>query len=88
MAKPLRKVVREHLFEESLAALIADPVAADDYLAAAEWVLAFDPSIGFPVKEGSSVWLLPMQPLKDRQMSLYYTFDSSTVRLLSIQATF
>jgi hypothetical protein len=88
MAKPLRKVVREHLFEESLAALIADPVAADDYLAAAEWVLAFDPSIGFPVKEGSSVWLLPMQPLKDRQMSLYYTFDSSTVRLLAIQATF
>lgn len=88
MAKPLRKIVREHLFEESLAALIANPVAADDYLAAAEWVLAFDPSIGFPVKEGSSVWLLPMQPLKDRQMSLYYTFDSSTVRLLSIQATF
>lgn len=87
MAKPLRKIVREHLFEESLAALIADPVAADDYLAAAEWFLAFDPSIGFPIKEGSSVWLLPMQPLKDRQMSLYYTFDSSTVRLLSIQAT-
>jgi hypothetical protein len=88
MAKPLRKIVREHLFEESLAALIADPVAADDYLAAAEWVLAFDPSIGFQVKEGSSVWLLPMQPLRDREMSLYYTFDSSTVRLLSIQATF
>lgn len=88
MAKPLRKVVREHLFEESLAALFADPVAADEYLAAAEWVLAYDPSIGFPVKEDSAVWLLPMQPLKDRQISLYYAFDSSTVRLLLIQATF
>jgi hypothetical protein len=88
MAKPLRKVVREHLFEESLAELFTNSGAADEYLAAAEWVLAFDPSIGFPAKEGSSVWLLPMQPLKDRQISLYYTFDSSTVRLLLIQATF
>jgi hypothetical protein len=87
MAKPLRNVVREHLFEESLAALIAEPVAADQYVAAAEWVLAYDPSIGFPVKEGTPVWLLPMQPLKGRQISLYYTFDSSTVRLLLLQAT-
>jgi hypothetical protein len=88
MARPLRKVVREHLFEESLSALLADPIAADEYLAAAEWVLAHDPSIGFPVQEGSSVWLLPMQPLKDRQVSLYYAFDSSTVRLLLIEASF
>ena len=88
MAKPLRNVVREHLFEESLGALFADPMAADEYLAAAEWVLAYDPLIGFPVKEGSVVWLLPMQPLKDRQISLYYTFDSSTVRLLLLQASF
>jgi hypothetical protein len=88
MAKPLRNVVREHLFEESLGALIADPVAADEYVAAAEWVLAYDPSIGFPLREHSPVWLLPMQPINDRQISLYYTFDSSTVRLLSIQATF
>jgi hypothetical protein len=88
MARPLRNVVREHLFEESLAALIADPIAADEYLAAAEWVLAHDPLIEFPVAEGSAVLLLPMQPLKDRQISLFYTFDSSTVRLLSIQATF
>jgi hypothetical protein len=87
MAKPLRNVVREHLFEESLAALIAEPVAAGQYVAAAEWILAYDPSIGFPVKEGSPVWLLPMQPLKGRQISLYYTFDSSTVRLLLLQAT-
>lgn len=88
MAKPLRKVVREHLFEESLATLFADPIVADEYLAAAEWVLAFDPLIGFPVNEGSAVWLLPMQPLKNRQISLYYTFDSSTVRLLLIRAAF
>lgn len=51
MARPLRKIVRENLFEESLATLFADPIAADEYLAAAEWVLAFDPSIGFPMKE-------------------------------------
>ena len=88
MARPLRKVVREHLFEESLAALLADPIAADEYMAAAEWVLAHDPSIGFPLKADSSVWLLPTQRLKDRQISLYYTFDSSTVRLLLIQAAF
>jgi len=86
MARPLRKVVREHLFEESLAALLADPIAADAYIAAAEWVLAYDPSIGFPVKEGSTVWLLPMQPIQNQQISLYYAFDPSTVRLLLIQA--
>lgn len=86
MARPLRKIVREHLFEESLSALFADASAVDEYLDAAEWVLAYDPSIGFPIKEGSSVWLLPMQPLKERQVSLFYTFDSSTVRLLLIQA--
>ncbi len=88
MARPLRKIVREHLFEESLAALFADPIAADEYIASAEWVLAQDPLIGFPAQKGSSVWLLPMQPLEDRQVTLYYTFDSSTIRLLSIQATF
>jgi hypothetical protein len=86
MARPLRKIVREHLFEESISALFADPIAADEYIAAAEWVLAYDPSIGFPVKKGSPVWLLPMQPIKDRHMTLYYTFDSSTVRLLMLQA--
>ena len=27
-----------------------------------------------------------MQPVQDQQVSLYYTFDASTVRLLLIQA--
>ena len=79
MAKPLRSVVREHHFEKDLADLVGDIKAADDFVAAAEWLLARNPEIGSPADRGSAVWFLPMAPIEDAQVALFYTFDDSTV---------
>ena len=80
----MRNVVWEHLFTDTLAVLIPDPVAADEFVEAAAWILARDPEIGFPVREGSPVWTLPMPLIKGDQVALYYTFDEATVHLLAI----
>ncbi len=85
MAKPLRSVIREHLFEDSLSALIPDPIAADRFVESAEWLLAHEPDIGFPIRENSPVWSLPLPLIEGRQATLYYTFDAATVRLLAIE---
>jgi hypothetical protein len=87
MAKPPRSVVREHHFEKDLADIIGDIAAADDFVAGAEWLLAQNPEIGFPIAEGSSVWFLPMAPVEGAQVALYYTFDDSTVWLISLAET-
>jgi hypothetical protein len=87
MAKSPRSVVREHHFEKDLAELIGDLEAADDFVAGAEWLLAQNPEIGFPIAEGSTVWLVPMAPIEGEQVALFYTFDDSTVWLISIART-
>lgn len=81
----MRNVVREHLFEDSLAALIPDAIAADDFVAASEWLLARDPEIGVAVRGGSPVWALPLPPINGQQVALYYTFDETTVNLLAVE---
>jgi len=87
MAKLPRSVVREHHFERDLAELIGDLETADDFVAGAEWLLAQNPEIGFPIAEGSAVWLLPMAPIAGEQVALYYAFDDSTVWLISLGRT-
>jgi hypothetical protein len=77
-----RQVIREHSFERELRALIQDARDADDFVEAAEFVLARDPEIGSPLDEG--IWFLPMAPIGKAQVALYYTFDDSTVTLLAI----
>ncbi len=67
MAKPPRSVIRENHFEKDLAELIGDVEAADDFVAGAEWLLAQNPEIGFPIAENSAVWFLPMARLKVRK---------------------
>ena len=84
MPENLRRVVREHRFERELRRLIADAIEADEFVEGAEWLLARDPFIGSQVEANSPVWFLPMAPVGDVQVSLYYTFDESTVWLLSI----
>ena len=81
-APPFREVIREHRFERELRHLIRENRAADDFVSAAEIVLAHNPEIGSQVSE--KVWFLPMSSIGDAQVSLYYTFDESTVWLLSI----
>ena len=84
MAEHLRRVIREHRFERELRALIHDAIGADKFVEAAEFLLVRDPEIGFELEPGSLIWFLPMAPIEDAQVSLYYTFDESTVWLLSI----
>ena len=84
MAEHLRRVIREHHFEIELRALIKDAIAADQFVEAAEFLLVRDPQIGFQLAPDSAIWFLPMTTIEDAQVSLYYTFDDSTVWLLSI----
>jgi hypothetical protein len=85
MAKPLRSVIREHLFEDSLSSLIPDPIVADRFVESAEWLLARDPEIGFPIRHDSPVWSLPLPLIEGKQTVLYYTFDETTVHLLAVE---
>ncbi len=84
MARPPRSVIREHHFEKDLAEIAGDFEAADDFVAGAEWLLAQNPEIGFRIAPDSAVWFLPMAPVGDTQLALYYTFDDSTVWLISL----
>ncbi len=84
MAEHLRQVIREHRFERELRALIDKAIPADQFVEAAEFLLARDPLIGSRVDEDNRVYFLPMAPVEGKQIALYYTFDESTVWLLSI----
>jgi hypothetical protein len=77
-------VVREHRFEKELRALIRDAVRADQFVEGAEFVLARDPRQGVEIP-GTSIWLMPMAPIGQDQITLYYAFDETTVWLLSIR---
>ena len=79
-----RSIVREELFEDSLAALIGDAEEADEFTAAAEDLLSREPEIGTPSESG--VWTLPMAPIGESAVYLYYTFDEDTVLFLAIAA--
>ena len=84
MAENIRQIIREHRFERELRALINEAIPADQFVEAAEFLLARDPLIGSPLDEGRLVYFLPMAPVANQQVSLYYTFDESTVWLLSV----
>jgi hypothetical protein len=84
VAEHLRRAIREHHFERQLRELISDVVVADQFVEAAEFLLVRDPEIGSQIEPGSAIWVLPMAPIEGAQISLYYTFDESTVWLLSI----
>jgi hypothetical protein len=81
----LRRVVREDRFERELRSLIGDAIDADRFVEAAEFLLVRDSEIGFQSSADSAVWFLAMASIENVQISLYYTFDDSTVWLLSIQ---
>ena len=79
-----RSIVREPLFEDSLAALIRDEEAADEYTAAAEDFLAREPDSGLPIESGA--WMLLMSPIRGKTVYLYYTFDDETVTFIALAA--
>lgn len=84
MAEHIRQVIREHRFERELRTLIKEAIPADQFVEAAEFLLARDPLVGSPIDAEKLVWFLPMALVEGEQVSLYYTFDDTTVWLLSI----
>ena len=84
--EPRREIVREHEFEEQLRALIADAKEAEEFTAGAEDLLSRKPWSGVPATRDESIWILPMAPMRDRRMTLYYPFNETTVVFLSILA--
>ena len=87
MPEKIRQVVREHRFEDELRGLIAEAIPADQFVEAAEYLISRDPFIGSPT-EDPKVWAVPMALVDDAQVALYYTFDDTTVWLLSIARIF
>ena len=83
MDELIRQVIREHRFERELRALIQGAIPADQFVEAAEYLLARDPLVGTPTDD-LLVWAMPMAPIKGEQIVLYYAFNNSTVWLLSI----
>ncbi len=79
----VRQVVREPRFEYELRGLIGEAIAADQFVEAAEFLIARDPLIGSQT-EDPRVWAMPMALVEGRQVVLYYVFDDTTVWLLSI----
>ena len=71
MAARRRSVICEHEFEEQLAALVGEAAEADDYVAAAEYILARDPTLGALAKAGPpDIWTLALPPVRNRSVSL------------------
>lgn len=86
MANGHRLVIREEQFERELRLLISDPIEADEFVRAAEWVLVNVPETGVLFRSGSPIWVLPMAPVDGKQVTLYYAFDEETLWLISIRA--
>lgn len=59
--------------------------SADDFTLGAEVLLALNPKSGTPASKDRSIWYLPMTPVRDRRVSLFYSLDEHTVIFLAIQ---
>ncbi len=79
----IRQVIRESRFEYELRALIAEAIAADQFVEAAEFLIARDPLTGSQT-EDPRIWAMPTALVEGAQVVLYYAFDDTTVWLLSI----
>lgn len=64
--------------------LLVDMEEADDFTAAAEFLLAEDPRRGMPASEDGRIWYLPMMPVRGRRVSLFYSFDETSVFFLAM----
>lgn len=75
-------MVRDDSFEDSLQILFPQWQQAEEFIAAAEVVLAVDAEIGTPL--GNGIWILPMAPVKGAEVWLYYTFYETVVVLFEV----
>ncbi|HEX8297371.1 MAG TPA: hypothetical protein VF593_13790 [Chthoniobacteraceae bacterium] len=85
MAERPRSIVHEHEFERELRALVEGAEAADEFVAAAKFLLSYDPEIGSRTDD-VAVWCLPMNVISGAEVWLFYSFDEETVWLRAIHA--
>lgn len=87
---PRRGIIHEHEFEEQLGRLIPNAEEADEFIAGAQTLLAGDPESGVLCEPGEpeegSTWYLTMSPVRNRRVSLFYTFDEKSVVFQAILA--
>ena len=84
MAATDRTIVETKQFRKELRHIEPNPVAADELIDGAKWVLARDPYKGVQLGPRSQVWFLAINPPKARAVGLYYAFDKDAVHFLSI----
>jgi len=84
MAATHRTIVESKQYSRELRQVESNPIAADDIVDGAKWVLARDPYRGEQLGPRSTVWFLAIDPPKARPVGLYYAFDDNSVHFLSI----
>ena len=86
MDSPHRVVLHEHRFEEEFAALEPDPERREEIISGIEWALSRNPERG-AFTEGQGVWIRELcDPTAQKRFWIFYTFNDTTVILLSITA--
>jgi hypothetical protein len=79
---PHRTIVKAPYFEFQLKNIHSNPVRADEFIEAAEWVLSRKPNYGFQVSP--HVWFVPLTDA-DVAANLYYTFDDKEIHFIAIE---
>ena len=84
MAATHRTVVESKQYTKELKRIESNPIAADDLVDGAKWVLSRDPYRGVQLGPRSLVWFLAIDPPRAKSVGLSYAFDDHTVHFLSI----
>ena len=85
----VRTIVEEDHYAKQLASIEADAKRADELIFGITWLLARDASMGSRVSNDSRVWMLfsNTDNATIDSLTVYHTFDSELVYLLSIERT-
>lgn len=82
-------VVRQPRFEAEMEAIEPDPILADAFAQGTEWLLCRYPRYGEQIAPNSRVWFVPILDMGGEiatpNYSIYYTFNETTVFLMSIK---
>lgn len=83
-AAPHRTIIETKQFRSELKRIETNPIAAEDLVDGAKWMLSRNPYQGVQLEPRSRVWFLAIDPPGKRSVGLYYAFDDDTVHFLSL----
>ena len=83
----VRTIVEEEQYVRQLQDIEGDSRRADELMFGITWMLARDAGMGWRVSKDSPVWILfsNTDNADIDSLTIYYTFDSERVHLLSIE---